>query len=69
VTDNADPETLELCRQLCTRAGMLFEDASAKAVLIGHLQSDELGARIKEVRCMARQASSLLDAANELTSS
>jgi len=66
MTPDVDPETMDLCRQLCTKAGMLFEDAGAKAVLIGHLQPDELRCRVQELRRMANQASVLVEAAGEV---
>lgn len=61
-----DPETIRLCREHCTRAGMLFQDASALAVLVGALQPHDLAARVEELKRMTKQASVLLEAAGEI---
>lgn len=58
-----DEETLALCRALCTRAGMLFEDASARAVLIGEVPEGELASVVRELQGMTDEAASLLAAA------
>ena len=58
-----DADTLELSRALCTRAGMLLEDTSARVILLGDLQQSELSAAITEARINAGRADKMLAAA------
>jgi hypothetical protein len=61
-----DKDELDLCRALCTRAGMLFEDASAGAILVRHLKGEGLRKTIRNGRDMAERAEALLAAAEAL---
>ena len=45
-----DDNAIALVRQLCTRAGMIMEDASASAIQIGNLGSEGL-ARVVQLTC------------------
>jgi threonine synthase len=55
-----DEDTRELIRRLCTRAGMIMEDASAVAVLAPQEE------RLDDLRRAAEQISNLLAAARTL---
>lgn len=66
MTEERDEDTLALCREHCTRAGMLFEDASPKAILIGDVPTGELESVVRELRGMTEHASALLAAAATL---
>ena len=57
---------MQLCRELSTRAGMLLEDASAKAVLMRDVDPHELKRTIHEAREMTEQAVVLFTAAEAL---
>lgn len=57
---------LELVRQLLTQAGMLFEDASAEAILVGELSPAELKARVQELLVVNERAGAILRAAEAL---
>ena len=61
-----DADTLELSRALCTRAGMLLEDTSARVILVGHLKPSELNAAITEARIKAGRAELMLAAAKTM---
>lgn len=56
MADEIDSTSLELGRALCTQAGMLFEDASAKAVLIGGIAPAQLRDVVRETKAMAETA-------------
>lgn len=62
----ADDDPLDLARNLATRAGMLFEDASVQIILTGKLGAAELRSRIQQTRSMIDRADSLLRAAEDL---
>lgn len=66
MANEIDGDTRSLCLALSTRAGMLLEDASAKAILLGDLQREELRSAIREAQDMAEQAGALLAAAEML---
>ncbi|MGQ0589126.1 MAG: hypothetical protein ACT4N8_06285 [Sphingosinicella sp.] len=66
MTDGVDPDRLALARGLSTQAGMLLEDASAQAVLVGRSSVRELRQRVIEVRSANRNAETLLAAAASL---
>lgn len=61
-----DPDRLALAKALSTQAGMLFEDASAEAILVGNLTAGELGATLDGVRDMHVRAGVFLKAAAAL---
>jgi hypothetical protein len=61
-----DEDRLDLIRKLSTQAGMIFEDASVKALVIGGCSAEELHAVVSEVRDMAERASVMLAAAEAL---
>lgn len=56
----------ELIWRLCTEAGVIFEDASATAVLIRRVPSGDLAATIRELRAMTYRAETMLAAASSL---
>ena len=64
-----DNEVLELSRALCTRAGMLLEDASAKVILVAGLEQEQLHSAIRKARSMTGQAAALLAAAEAIVAS
>lgn len=57
---------LELARALLTQAGMLFEDASPEAILVGGLGSAELRTRVQELLAVNERAGAILKAAEAL---
>jgi hypothetical protein len=61
-----DDDLLDLIRQLSTRAGMMLEDASVVAVLVGRLSPDELQKAIGEAHATSIRATVLLEAASAL---
>ena len=61
-----DVVQLDLVRQLCTQAGMIMEDMSAKAVMLGGLDAEALGAVVREGRQEMDRASALLAGAAAL---
>ena len=63
-----DDDALDLARDLCTRAGMLLEDASAVAILTGHGQREEVLIAIADARTASGNAAALLAAAEALLS-
>lgn len=65
--DEDDQARLELCKALCTHAGMLFEDLSPRAIVVSALSGHELAALIRDLRCGTDRASTLLAAADFLT--
>lgn len=65
VTDD-EKTGLELARALLTQAGMLFEDASAEAILVGGLGPAELKARAQELLAVNERAGAILKAAEAL---
>ena len=69
MASEVDNDALELSRTLCTRAGMLLEDASAKVILIGDLEQEQLRSAIWDARTMIGQADALLAAAETIIAS
>lgn len=65
VTDD-DRDRLKLARALSTQAGMLFEDASTEALLIGALGPDELLVRLNKLLAVNGRAEATLNAARVL---
>lgn len=65
VTEDEDAR-LEIARALLTQAGMLFEDASAEAILVGALAPAELRVRVKELLVANERAGAMLNAARGL---
>lgn len=64
-TRTLDSDTQDLVEQLCTRAGMLMEDASVNALLRGS-SAAQLRAKVQKSRLAATQMLRLLDAAAAL---
>lgn len=58
-----DEDKLELIKRLCTEAGMIFEDVSAEAILIGGVSPGKMPGTIAKLRSGAQRASDLLAAA------
>ncbi len=63
-----DRDTHDLIAQLCTRAGMIMEDASPMALSIGSTPTDEWVAQIDELIGEMERAASLLGTARVLFS-
>ena len=61
-------ETRRLIRELCGRAGMIMEDASATAVLSGKLDDASLRLLVTNVAAELEKATSLMTAATTLAS-
>lgn len=66
VTDEVDEDQIALCKALCTQVGMLFEDMSVKAILVGKVDPVELRDVIQETLRVSARAESLLKAAHNL---
>lgn len=64
-TYDVDEETMVLVEQLCTRVGMLMEDASVRA-LFRAASLDDLHLKVKRSRFAVRRMDRLLGAANAL---
>jgi hypothetical protein len=67
-----DEDALALVRQLCMRAGMIMEDGSVEAVLVGRLDAERLGAVVERLRqhlgharTFAEAAAAILEAASD----
>ena len=58
-----DDDAIALVRQLCTQAGMIMEDASARDVLIGGLSAEELAEVVQLIRQELLRALAIVDAA------
>ena len=63
--DDLDEDTRALVEQLCTRVGMLMDDASAQA-LIRAASLDELHLKVERSRLAVRQMDQILGAAEAL---
>lgn len=61
-----DDDILDLSRELCTRAGMLLEEASAIVVTVGDGQRDELLLAIQEACDLIKKAIAFLSAAEAM---
>ena len=61
-----DEEVANLIRQLCTRAGMIMEDVSARAICVGAPEADELAAVVSEIEVAAQDIGSIASAARAL---
>ena len=61
-----DQDTAELITQLCTRAGMIMEDASAMALTIGSAPHQDWATIIDRLNREAVSIVSLLNAASQL---
>ena len=59
-------DRLKIARALSTQAGMLFEDASADAVMIGALGPAELRNRVNSLLTVNGRAEAVLKAARAL---
>jgi hypothetical protein len=61
-----DADTEDLIAQLCTRAGILMEDASVMALMIRGLDVAERPARLKKLSAAIATMASLVEAAEAL---
>ncbi|CAM3102143.1 hypothetical protein SPAN111604_03705 [Sphingomonas antarctica] len=61
-----DADTIRLVRELCARAGMIMEDASATAVLTGKLDDGAVRLLVAQVSDELSKASTLVAAAKML---
>lgn len=60
-----DKDTIELARRLCTKAGMIMEDASAVAVLsMG--DATDLRRKAEELKASIQKAAACIEAAKAL---
>ena len=58
-----DDDVIALVRQLCTRAGMIMEDGSASAILVGTLDKEALARVVQQTRKDLGRALTLAEAA------
>ena len=58
-----EDDTRDLIVQLCTRVGMIMEDASVVALTIGGLASEDRQTALEEIRKAAERISALVEAA------
>jgi hypothetical protein len=63
-----DIDTHRLVIELCTRVGMIFEDASPHALEVSALSRDDLVSRVVELAQATSCATALLAGANALMS-
>ncbi len=61
-----DDETQELINLLCTRIGMIMEDASVVALTIGSRDQDACSADVADLKVAAEQIGMLVEAAQSL---
>ena len=61
-----DDDAIALVHQLCTRAGMIMEDASAPAILSGNLNTIALGLVVQQTRADLTRALMLIEAARTM---
>ena len=61
-----DEDQIKLVRELCTQAGMIMEDASAAAILVGSLDAAGLTSVIALVRRELTRALALVDGARAM---
>ena len=61
-----DDDTIELIQQLCTRVGMIMEDASPVALITE--PADDLSEKVEALRRATSRASALVAAADALCS-
>lgn len=66
MSDDVDPDRLELVRALSTQAGMRLEDVSAQAARVGGMSAADLARTFGEVRNANRKVEALLAAASVL---
>lgn len=62
-----DPDTVNLIDQLCTRAGMLMEDASPVALTMRRVAPEETRKRLDDLARAAGKISRLISAAQALS--
>ena len=61
-----DDDAIALVRQLCARAGMIMEDASALAILSGSLNTEELSLVLRHTGADLTRALTLIEAARAM---
>ena len=61
-----DEDQIRLVRELCTQAGMIMEDTSALAILVGSLDPAGLASVIELVRRELTRALALTDGAGAM---
>jgi len=64
-----DQDLIDLIRQLCTRAGMTLEDASAQVIEVGRANRRQLRSVVSSVRTQVARTDLLLAAAMALLDS
>jgi hypothetical protein len=64
--DEEADDRLALSKALSTQVGMICEDASAKAILVGHLELEGLSTVLLEIRQMLNKAEIIAAAASAL---
>ncbi|KRA79718.1 hypothetical protein [Altererythrobacter sp. Root672] len=63
MTCSLEEDTLNLCRELSSRAGMLFEDAGDLTVGVRHHSIDQLRVVVRDALVMNEKAGAILAAA------
>lgn len=62
-----DDETADLVRQLCTRAGMIMEDATTVVIFVGGKTPAELRSTVGELQILSDRVAAILAAARVIT--
>lgn len=62
-----DAERIDLIRRLCTHAGAIMEDASARALLMADLSDDGIRGTVSVLLVATERIKALVDAAAALT--
>jgi hypothetical protein len=61
-----DHETADLIQRLCTKAGMIMEDASVDALMLGATDPQTISARLMRIAEAAEDISTIVAAARVL---
>jgi hypothetical protein len=61
-----DEDTFELIQLLCTRAGMIMEDASAEALVANPGKAEEMRAKLRRLADAAQAIGAIVAAAQAL---
>jgi hypothetical protein len=61
-----DEDTLELTQRLCTRAGMIMEDASAEALMIAASDAGTMSQKLTRLAEAAQAIGAMISAAQAL---
>jgi hypothetical protein len=69
MTEEPNDDSLQLCRALCTKAGMLCEDISPLLILLGGVDRFQMRTAIRKAREVNDEVGQLLAAAEALVAS